>query len=163
MPLGPQLSPIYDWGRFSLRPPIATIGMAGYFYLAIDPLAVDPPLPTLYVTEITNGVLQYVVVGGAGTEAHPSLAITTSVPAANADTSLLLANATRLGGSVFNDSATATLFLKFGTGASASSFKFVLPPQTYFPFPGPDVYQGPVNGFWTGVIAGSARISEEVP
>lgn len=91
---------------------------------------------------------------------QPTAAATTSVAAAGVDTVLLAANANRKGASVWNDSATATLLLKFGAGASAASFKVSISPGTGYELPYP-VYTGAVNGFWTGAIAGSARISEE--
>lgn len=85
---------------------------------------------------------------------------TTSIPAAAADTLLLAANPARIGASIFNNSATATLLLKFGPGASTTSFKIPLTPLTGFVFVDA-CFRGQVNGFWTGAIAGAALVAEE--
>jgi hypothetical protein len=61
-----------------------------------------------------------------------------------------------LGRAVFNDS-TATLYLKFGYTASASSFTVEIAPGGYYEFPAP-LYLGNVDGIWTSAN-GSARVT----
>lgn len=58
---------------------------------------------------------------------------------------------------IFNDS-TAVLKVKYGTGASATSFTVTLQPGDLFEFPRP-TYDGVVEGIWTSAT-GAARMSE---
>lgn len=83
-------------------------------------------------------------------------AAVTSVVAAVADTTLLAANAVRLGAVVTND-GTAVCYLKLGTGASATSYtRKMLAGECYeVPFG----YRGAINGYWDAVN-GSARVTE---
>jgi hypothetical protein len=90
-------------------------------------------------------------------EQFSSSAATTSVAAAVADTSLLAANQSRLGTVIFNDSG-ATLYLKYGTGASTTSFTYKLPPYSTFEMPA-QRYTGAINGYWSAAT-GNARITE---
>lgn len=84
-------------------------------------------------------------------------ATASNIVAAVADTAILAANGGANGRSVQNDS-TATLYLKYGTGASATSHTVKIPPNTLYEFPQP-LYQGVVNGFWDAAN-GSARATE---
>lgn len=89
-----------------------------------------------------------------------SSANVTSVAAAVADTELRAANASRQHLSVFNDS-TANLYLKWGPGASATSFTVKLVGGAFYELPqgklGP--YTGAVYGYWDSAT-GSARVTE---
>jgi hypothetical protein len=58
---------------------------------------------------------------------------------------------------VVNDS-TATLYVKFGTGASATSHTYPLAPGAVLEFNRP-VYPGVVEGIWTAAT-GAARVTE---
>lgn len=58
---------------------------------------------------------------------------------------------------VVNDS-TATLYLKYGAGASATSYTARLDPSGQYEFP-PPVYTGQVTGIWTAAN-GAARCTE---
>lgn len=60
------------------------------------------------------------------------------------------------GRTIWNDS-TATLFVKFGATASATSYTVQIPAQGYFEFPAP-VYAGEVDGIWSAA-AGAARLT----
>lgn len=80
----------------------------------------------------------------------------TSVAAAVADTSLLAANAARVGATVANDS-TAIMYLKLGTGASATSFTVRLTANAYYEVP--FGYTGAINGYWSSAT-GNARVTE---
>jgi len=91
-------------------------------------------------------------------ERKPGTSAVTSVPAAVVSTSLLAANTNRRGATVFNDSATAGLYLKLGTAASATSFTVLIPPNNYYELPDP-AYTGIVHGIWTAAV-GDARITE---
>jgi hypothetical protein len=60
---------------------------------------------------------------------------------------------------VYNDSS-ATLYLKFGTGAaSTTSFTVVMATNTMYEFPGTPVYAGVVTGIWASAN-GFARTTE---
>jgi hypothetical protein len=96
-------------------------------------------------------------VANEDTEApDPIGAVCTSVSAAVADTSLLASNKYRKGATVVNDS-TAVLYVKFGTGASTTSYTVRMTSYSYYEVP--FGYNGALNGYWS-VATGSARITE---
>jgi hypothetical protein len=66
-------------------------------------------------------------------------------------------NSSRRAGIVYNDSS-ATLYLKFGSSASTSSFTVKITANSYFEFPNP-IYTGTVHGIWDSAT-GNARITE---
>lgn len=59
--------------------------------------------------------------------------------------------------SVYNDS-TATLYLKYGTAASTTSYTVQIPAGGYYEFPQP-VFDGAVEGTWSAAN-GAARCTE---
>lgn len=59
---------------------------------------------------------------------------------------LLAANASRSGATIFNEGA-ANLVLLLGAGASASAYTLVMAPGSYYEVP--FGYTGIVTGFWT--------------
>lgn len=81
----------------------------------------------------------------------------TSVDSSDSTVTLLEANTSRAGAYVFNDS-TAALYLKYGAGASTSSFTVKLAASGYFEFPTP-CYCMEVTGVWASVN-GAARVTE---
>lgn len=86
----------------------------------------------------------------------------TSVPNAVTTTSLLAANADRLGATIFNDDTASTgavLKVKLGATASASSFSVAIAPQGYYEVP--FGYTGAVDGI-ASAATGNARITELV-
>lgn len=92
--------------------------------------------------------------------APPKVATATVTGIADAAGSTLLAssNAARVGLLVFNDSG-AALFLKYGTGASSSSFTVKLAPGDYWEMPQP-IYTGVVHGAWASDAGGQALVTE---
>lgn len=84
-------------------------------------------------------------------------ATVTSVAAATSSTELAAASLTRRGLSVFNDSI-ADLRVKFGTGASTSSYTVKVGPGQLYEMPSP-IYTGAVHGIWSAAD-GNARITE---
>lgn len=84
----------------------------------------------------------------------------TQVTAATADTQLLAANANRKQYKVWNNSATAYLYLGEGTGAvTAANATLRLGPN--------EVYESPANPVWTGMVraiwdtaSGTANVTE---
>lgn len=59
--------------------------------------------------------------------------------------------------SIYNDS-TSTMFLKYGAGASSTSYTIQIAAGAYFEFPQP-LYAGLVSAIWT-TANGAARTSE---
>lgn len=81
----------------------------------------------------------------------------TSVAASVTSVALFTSTETNVAREVFNDS-TATLYLKYDTGASATSHAVQISPGGYFEFPQP-THRGVVHGIWS-VATGSARCTE---
>jgi hypothetical protein len=86
-----------------------------------------------------------------------SIATPSIVTAAAADTTLKALNQSRIGMTVYNDSS-ATLYLKYGTGASATSYTVRISGGGYWEMPVP-IYTGAVNGNWVSAD-GSAYVTE---
>lgn len=91
-------------------------------------------------------------------ERLPGTSSVSSVAASAVNQTLIAANTARRGAMVFNDSATATLFLKLGATASATSYTVQIPPNNYYELPSP-VYTGRIDGIWSAAV-GDARITE---
>lgn len=85
-----------------------------------------------------------------------------SVSASLSDTVLLAANSLRRGVIIVNDqkAGTAILYLKFGSGASVTSFSLPLNPNGVFLMMDMQ-YTGPINAVWD-VATGAARVTELV-
>jgi hypothetical protein len=115
------------------------------------------PLPLAIYN--TTGTVTAQITGTVTVQPVQSATATRSnVGAAAADTLILASNAARDGGSVFNDSASATLYLSLGTGAaSLTSYSVAMTPQSYFEIP----YQftGELRGIWSAAV-GAARVTE---
>jgi hypothetical protein len=86
-----------------------------------------------------------------------SVATCTNITAAASDTSLLAASASRIGVTLFNDS-TATAYVKYGTGASSTSYTVQMGPGAYWEMPAP-IYTGALNALWSAVN-GAMRITD---
>ena len=82
----------------------------------------------------------------------------TAIPAANVPTPFLLADSTRLGFSIFNDSSTDTLYLLLSAGGpvSVTLFSVALQPKAYFE--NPFDYRGVVTGIWGSVGVGAQAL-----
>ena len=85
-----------------------------------------------------------------------SATVVTTVAASVTSVTLLAANTSRLGATIFNDS-TQSLFLKLGTTASSSSFTVKVLSGGYYETP--FGYTGKIDGIWN-VALGNARITE---
>lgn len=99
-----------------------------------------------------SAVTQPVSVGGTAT------ATLSNVSGSASSVSLLASNAARKGAVFYNDS-TASLYLKFGTTASATSFTTLIPPSGYYELPTTVVYTGAIDGIWSAAN-GAVRITE---
>lgn len=77
------------------------------------------------------------------------------VSASASSVQLLAANAERLDAHIYNDS-TATLYVKFGTAATTTSFTAKLDPGSWMSW---DSYDGVVHGIWSSAT-GAAQCTE---
>lgn len=82
---------------------------------------------------------------------------TTTVAASATNVTLLATNSGRRGATIWNDSTTATLYVKLGTTASNTSYAAQLFPTGYYEVP--YSYTGEIDGIWTAAV-GNARITE---
>ncbi len=89
-------------------------------------------------------------------ELRSGTATTSNVVSIASNTTILAANASRLGATVYNDS-TKVLFLKFGATASATSFTVRLSADDYYEVP--YNYTGVIDGIWA-MANGNARVTE---
>ncbi len=87
-----------------------------------------------------------------------STSTTSSVSGSASSVQLLASNGSRKSASIYNDSS-ASLYVKFGTTASTTDFKYLLGPRDTLEFPTP-IYTGRVDGIWSSA-SGAARIAEE--
>lgn len=87
------------------------------------------------------------------------LAVVSAVNADTAATPLAAANRSRLGLLVYNDSS-ADLYLKFGSGASATDYSVKIGGGGYYEVP--FEYDGIVTGAWASAT-GVARVTEFKP
>jgi len=79
------------------------------------------------------------------------------VTASTASTQLLASTAGRKGAYFYNDS-TASMYLKFGTTASTTSFTVLMRPNDFFELPLP-TYTGVIHGIWDATN-GAAQVTE---
>jgi len=89
---------------------------------------------------------------------QPSVSVVTTVAVAAVVTTLLVANAARLGAMIFNDAGTR-LFVKLGAGATTANFTVRLDGFSYFELPFP-VYTGIITAIRAAGPAGSAQVTE---
>ncbi len=90
-------------------------------------------------------------------ESRPGTGTLTNVAGNAGSTSLIASNANRLGAVIYNDS-TSYLNIKYGSGASATSFTYRIPPNYTWEMPHPG-YTGDIYGIWD-VATGNARCTE---
>jgi hypothetical protein len=121
---------------------------------------------SITVDQATGTNLHTVVDSGTITSITNAIPVTTTTTSthsnvANSITSvtLLALNTSRKSATIYNDDTAASLYVKFGTTASATSFKIKIAPGGYYEFPLP-IYTGRVDGIATAAT-GSARICEE--
>ena len=104
------------------------------------------------VVEVTNANRLQVDMG------TPSTSSITSVSAVATSTQLLPYNASRKGGTFYNDS-TNNLYLALTSGnATTSAYTVKIPAAGFFEIPFP-IWQGQITGVWDGTN-GAVRITE---
>lgn len=86
----------------------------------------------------------------------PQVAAVASVTAGTVSTPVFPVAGYVNGRAVFNDS-TATLYLKFGTAATTTSYTVQIGAGSYYEFPQP-CYGGEADGVWSAVN-GAARVT----
>lgn len=87
-----------------------------------------------------------------------SSASVTTVSDTASSTTLLSSNASRRGASFFNNS-TSTLYMKFGTTASATDFTIAMAASSFYVLDAP-VYTGRIDGIWSSDSTGAVLITE---
>lgn len=90
-------------------------------------------------------------------EVQASTAALTNVAASLTSVTLLASNTARLGATIANDTTSGTLYVKFGTAASTSSYTVKLVSGAYYELPFD--YVGRIDGIWS-VADGAARVTE---
>lgn len=86
-----------------------------------------------------------------------SSATLSNVAGTATSTTLLAANTSRLGATIYNDSS-ARLYVKLGSTASTTSFTVALDQDDYYEVPAG--YTGRIDGIWASDSSGAARITE---
>lgn len=127
--------------------------------------ALPASTPALMIAGSDGYVSRYVAVDsvgkliivGAVTLPKSTSTATNSVSASASNVTLLSSNSSRLGATIWNDSTTATLYVKLGTTASTSDYTAQLYPSGYYELP--YNYSGRVDGIWTAAV-GSAKVTE---
>lgn len=110
------------------------------------------------VNEGDGGALRMTLARNLHTVEVCDTAAVTTVNSTNSSTTLLAANANRIGATIHNTDANA-LYVKFGATASTSSFTVKIASDGYYEFARP-VYRGIVDGIWSADGAGLAAITE---
>jgi hypothetical protein len=87
-----------------------------------------------------------------------STATLANVAGSASSVTLLASNTARKGAYVFNDS-TATLYLKYGSAASTTSYVVQVPPGAFWEMPNRPIYTGLIAGIWSAAN-GNARVTE---
>lgn len=139
-------------GAFGLRLKVTSAITGGG---TVTPVATEPHGVTsqYFPVNSTTGVLKV-------QEIRPATPAQSSVANSASSVSLLASNANRLGATIFNDDTAntgATLKVKLGATASATSFTVALAPQAYYEVP--FGYTGAIDGI-ASAATGNARITE---
>ncbi len=156
---------VYCYSKNAL---ILTLGDAGTIAVAANAwtnLNFQPGLFIYAQSQVANVPL-YILqtdeppeTAGALALAKSSTGTPSSVASANSDTTILAANANRLGATIYNDS-TQILYLLLAVGTSSTTnYSVQVPSQGYFELPGPYLYTGILKGIWAAAN-GNARVTE---
>jgi hypothetical protein len=97
------------------------------------------------------------LIGKVGSDTASTAALS-NVSGTASNTTMLAANANRKRVVIVNDS-TATLYLKFGATASATSFTYLLYGGDTYESPSNPIYTGQIDGIWSSAT-GAARVTE---
>jgi hypothetical protein len=97
------------------------------------------------------------LIGKVGSDTASTTALS-NVSGTASNTTILAANANRKRVVIVNDS-TATLYLKFGATASATSYTYLLYGGDTYESPSNPIYTGQIDGIWASAT-GAARVTE---
>lgn len=133
-------------------------GDTGVFALGVR----NDNLATTYGNDQDYGPLATDLNGRVMVAQKAATSTASNVAGSATSVTVLSANASRIGGSISNDSS-AVLYLKFGTTASTTSYKVTLAgaasaPFSYYEIPAG--YTGRIDGIWASAT-GNARVAEE--
>lgn len=129
--------------------------------LAFSGQTVHAPFTPLGLAEGAEGARTGTLVGPTNplpVIPRADTATVTSVPDTDSSGTLAAANTSRKGLVVYNKS-TEVLYLKYGSGASASSFTDIVAPDQKHVM-GPTIYTGIVTGVWSANASGVALVTE---
>lgn len=92
----------------------------------------------------------------------PVDAAVTKVPVSVTSVTLFDVNAGAKARKIYNDSSTATLYIKEGANATLDDYSFPIGPDGFYEFKSP-VFAGRIDGIWDMADAvGAARLTEEM-
>jgi len=135
---------------------VARVDVAGFSYMRVRGSGTITPsvTPTFIIKAFRGGPIEMVA-----TMAPCSTVTQSSVAEILTNTTLLAANPSRLGCTVYNETVSSNLYLKMGVTASLTSYTVKLTPGAYWELP--FRYIGQIDGIWDVADAGgSARITE---
>lgn len=137
-----------------------TVDQSGGVGSVVFPKTASQAIPVRLVTADGKSFYNAFAQGGGGGSSYgtptASTSETTTSTASTTSKELMPVNKNRIGGTVYNNS-TANLYLKLGTGASATSFTVKLLQDDYYELPAN--YGGVVHGAWA-TNTGNAQVTE---
>jgi hypothetical protein len=141
-----------EWCSGQIMPGITTAFPTPIPFPSVQTVTFATPVPVTgaFPTPIPFPSVQ-AVIATSGTATRTSVASSATL------VSLLASNASRRGCNFYNES-TATLYLVYGSGGSATDYTVQIPSQSFFECPVP-VYTGAIGGIWSSAN-GNVRITE---
>jgi hypothetical protein len=106
--------------------------------------------PALVVTVSPNNTI-------SAKETRSSTGTNTSVAGSSSNTTILAANANRLGATIQNET-NKNLYLRLGTPASTTNYTVLMVKNSYYEVP--FNYTGIITGIWESGVSGNARVTE---
>lgn len=151
-----NLTPIYGQNPSGVQTPIQTDVNGN---LSVNPAAAASMAINDNVTKTRHWTI---AANGSGLvqplSITASTATLTSVNGTVSSTTLLAANANRLGAIIYNDS-TAILYVAYAGTASTTAYTVQVPSQALFELPTQPDYTGIITGVWAAAN-GAARVTE---
>lgn len=123
----------------------------------INTITATAPLPISGSISSVNAVVSGSLSSVFTQEIKPTTTSITAVSATVGSIQVLAANANRKMASIFAES-TATVYVKLGTGASATSYTVKMETDDYFELPFP-IYSGVIQASWSST-SGALRVTE---
>lgn len=135
------------------------IGNVDVVTVPADPFGVNADAAS--ATGSISAKLRFIASTGIPITALPAVSSATLANVGDSASSVTLqaSNAARKGWTCYNDSG-ASLYIKFGATASATSFNVLVPPYGYYEMPSGVIYTGVIDGIWSSDAGGNARVME---